>query len=528
MVKRQHKFLCIVLCLALVLTAVMVGSFSTFAASGDTIYVRLNNGWSQVYAYMWTGSGETKNAEWPGVKMTATSESGVYTYKVTGDWNNIIFNNGSGGSGNQTDDMSYSGNNGQIYDLSTGSWSAYSGGTGGDVTTPVTTPVQPTTTGGTSSNGTTVYLKNTAGWSNPVCYMWNSGTDTNAGWPGVAMTKVDDEVWMYTASKTFANCIFSNSGNSQTADLTARDGYIFDYNANSWDVYDVSDLQVKSVSADPASDIYTGMEVTLSANASNKNGKTVYYMFSVNGKALGDFSSANTASWTPTAAGTYTVTFDFKDDAGNENSRTLSLSVASDANVVKPIIKSVYPAHLGYIKLNADATVTVNAGGGVTGTNLLFYKYIVTDPSGGKNTPYYTLNSTYTFRPTKAGTWTVEVFVQGSDNTTVSKTYSYTASNDAPTTPVIVEPTTVPSTTTPVVSPTTAPVVQPTTVPDTGVIFGDANGDGDVDVKDVTYIQKHCAGYKDSQTIVLAAADIDHNGKMSVVDATQLQYIINE
>ena len=130
MVKKQHKFLCLVLCLALIATAVMVGAVSAFAASGDTVYVKANNGWSNLHCYMWNGNGESKNADWPGVKMTEDGNS-VYSYTLSGDFSKIIFNKGEGGSGNQTTDLGYPGAN-KIYDLSTGQWSDY----GNDPTTP--------------------------------------------------------------------------------------------------------------------------------------------------------------------------------------------------------------------------------------------------------------------------------------------------------------------------------------------------------------------------------------------------------
>ena len=115
MVKKQHKFLCLVLCLALIATAVMVGAVSAFAASGDTVYVKANNGWTNLHCYMWNGNGEQKNADWPGVKMTEVGD-GVYSYTLSGDFSKIIFNKGEGGNDNQTTDMDYPGAN-KIYDL---------------------------------------------------------------------------------------------------------------------------------------------------------------------------------------------------------------------------------------------------------------------------------------------------------------------------------------------------------------------------------------------------------------------------
>ena len=509
MAKKQHKFLCLVLCLALALSAVIVGTVSALAASGDTVYVKLNNGWSSVYCYMWTDDAGN-NAAWPGIKMTLVKDN-VYSYKITGSWNKVIFNNGSGGSGNQTSDLSYPGKSGQIYDLNGGSWSDYSDHTQ-DPTSATDPVVQPTTSGSTTG-GTTVLYKNTTNWSVPYCYLWTDGAGNNAAWPGAAMTKVEDDVWMYTATKSYANCIFSNSGQSQTGDLTAHDGQIYDN--GTWKDYDLKDIRVTAYGADPAEDIYPGMDVTLSTDAYSKSGAAVSYKFSVKNSSGGtsvisDFSTTKSVTWTPTAAGNYTVTFDYKDTAGNTNSRQLALTVLDDTSLTKPIIKSVYPANLNYIKTNTPATVTVTAGGGKTGTNLLFYKYVVTDPNGVKNTPYYTLNNTYQFTPTMAGSYVVNVYVQASDNTTVTKTYNYTASADGP---IPTNPPTQPSTGSD----------QPSTGSDPEYQKGDANMDGKVDIKDATYIQMHVAKYEEAKTIIVSVADMSGDGVITVLDATLIQ-----
>lgn len=461
---------------------------------------------------------------------------GVYSYTLSGDFSKIIFNKGEGGNGNQTTDMDYPGAN-KIYDLSAGTWGDYGNTpTNPDPTNP--TPTTPTPT--TPSGDNVVYFKNTDNWSVVKCYMWNSDSDKNAAWSGEEMTNLGDGVWMYTAKKKYAKCIFNN-GNDQTDDLTANYGQIYDRSTKQWSPYDVNDLRITSFTADPASDVYTGSEVTLTAEATSKSSSNVFYKFSVTNASGGssvvsDFSTAKSVSWTPTAAGSYTVTLDVKDDAGNDNSRTLSLTVAPDTGVTNPIIKKATPANLNLIKMGSTATVSVTAGGGQTGTNLLFYKYVVTDPNGVPNVPYYTLNSTYQFKPSMKGNYTVDVFVQASDNSTISKTYTYTSTDGnipTPTEPVTQpQPTTQkPTTTTPV--PTTVPAttsaptptVAPTTSP-SGYRFGDANRDGDVNIMDVTYIQKHCAEYADARTIDLSLADINRDGIMTVSDATALQYIL--
>lgn len=58
--------------------------------------------WEKVYAYTWNGN--DKNAEWPGVELT-NPVNNVYTYAYPEGMVNIIFNNGNGGEGNQTADL---------------------------------------------------------------------------------------------------------------------------------------------------------------------------------------------------------------------------------------------------------------------------------------------------------------------------------------------------------------------------------------------------------------------------------------
>ena len=538
MVKRQHKIMCLVLCLMLAVSTVFVGVVSASAATGDTVYVRVNNGWSNVNCYMWS-DGLGNNASWPGKAMTKV-EDGVYSYTLDKDYTMVIFNNGS----KQTGNLTYPGH-GKIYDLTKGTWSDYAGAPSQDAT--AQRPTSATTATTPSGEGTTVYLNNEAGWATPVVYMWNSDSDNNGSWPGVKMTNIGGNVYQYTASKSFAKCIFSNSGQSKTGDLTAKDGYIYNNKTNEWSVYDTSPLQVKEFTADPASNIYTGTDVQLSATAANNSGAAVSYKFSVTNaqggtSTLSDFSSAKSVTWTPTVAGEYTITFDFKDADGNTNNRTMTLEVKDDSALVKPIIKSVTPANLNLIKVNSTATVTVKAGGGKTGTNLLFYKYVVTDPNGAQNTPYYTLNNIYTFVPTMKGEYKVNVYVQGSDNSTINKTYTYTAADDVtepttvvvPTTapqPTTVQPTTVkPTTPQPTtVKPTTPQptTVQPTTAPER--LRGDVDGDGDITVMDSTYLQKSIVGISDVpalETLDLKICDLDGDGTISVKDATIIQKIV--
>ena len=101
-----------------------------------TVYFVNNKKWSKVYAYGWGGSvGE--NPAWPGQDITANKEAeqivgfDVYSYSVVpGSYNNIIFNKGEGGEGNQTETFKWT--DGKYYYM--GADADYTGGTKDEVT----------------------------------------------------------------------------------------------------------------------------------------------------------------------------------------------------------------------------------------------------------------------------------------------------------------------------------------------------------------------------------------------------------
>ena len=94
--------------------SVYTGNITYHALNGTYYFVNTEK-WSSVYAYAWSGS--SKNAEWPGVKLSkfSTNSYGQDIYKVefksADEFKNIIFNGGS--NANQTVDIaleSYEGN----------------------------------------------------------------------------------------------------------------------------------------------------------------------------------------------------------------------------------------------------------------------------------------------------------------------------------------------------------------------------------------------------------------------------------
>ena len=167
MVSKRRRLMALVLAVMTLLSVMAVGTFGASAASGDTVYCENAENWSTVYCYMWKdGAGE--NQAWPGVQMTK-GENNLWSYKVTGDWDMVIFNGGEGQE--QTENLAYKGN-GSCYNNSTKQWTTV------DTPDVPTTPVDPTTPNNpvnppTPTGGTTVYFKNTANWSKVNVYRPN-------------------------------------------------------------------------------------------------------------------------------------------------------------------------------------------------------------------------------------------------------------------------------------------------------------------------------------------------------------------
>ena len=399
--------------------------------------------------------------------------------------------------------------------------------------------------------GDTVYCQNEKGWSTVYCYMWTDGQGDNAGWPGEAMTDMGDGLWSYDIKGDFNKIIFNGGSDSnKTLDMSyPGNNALYNNSTGKWDTYDPSPLVVKTLSTDLASPQYKGTPITVTATAKSETNATVYYKFSVNGTMVQDFTTSATYVWTPAAAGEYTITVDVKDDAGNTNSKEIKYEVKDDSTEVKPIVKSIFPADGALIKTGNAENIIVTASGGNTGTNLLFYKYVVKDSAGKKlNTPYYTLNSTFSFTPAQDGEYTVEVSVQNSANTTVTKSVKLVATSGevpvttapatAPTTiaPPATEPSTVPPTvpptvpstnpiepTEPVTVPSTVPSTAPSTVPGTQVTLGDVNLDGKVNINDATLVQKAVANMITLTAEQNTAADVNKDTKVNIKDATEIQ-----
>lgn len=93
----------------------------------------------------------------------------------------------------------------------------------------------------------------------PYVYAWSTSTTKNAAWPGQAMTATSYTYGGYTVysytmtTTTYPNCIFSDKGSGQTADLVTECGAIY-YN-DQWIAYTPGDTATAVTPTTPVSGV---------------------------------------------------------------------------------------------------------------------------------------------------------------------------------------------------------------------------------------------------------------------------------
>ncbi len=185
-------------------------TYTFTAQSSESMTVYYKGDITNPDIYFWNTSPATLTTSWPGENMTDIG-NGWFSYTFEGvECTNLIFSNNGA---NQTADLQRCGDG----------W--YLNGTWYDE--------QP------SSNDLKVYFKSDS-FSDPEIYFWNtSPSNLTTSWPGESMQLEANGWYSYTFTDTdCANIIFSNNGNSQTADLSRcsegwyYNGTWFDQNPN--------------------------------------------------------------------------------------------------------------------------------------------------------------------------------------------------------------------------------------------------------------------------------------------------------
>ena len=152
-----------------------------------------------------------------------------------------------------------------------------------------------------------VFFVNNGNFSKPNVHVWGGYSTT---WPGTAMTKVDGLVndkydcykWVITtAESTPTGLIINDNGGTKAGggDLNYVNGGVYDVNGTLLTTIEATPvLEAQITLNELPTTIYVGDVVTLSSTVQNGEGYTVKYL--VNGVENGE-------TWTPTAAGEYTI-----------------------------------------------------------------------------------------------------------------------------------------------------------------------------------------------------------------------------
>lgn len=266
-----------------------------------------------------------------------------------------------------------------------------------------------------------VYCVKPSNWGSSLYVYAYNASGSVAKWPGTLMKDEGNGLYSYDLPDNWTGKIIFNDGGSNQYPASGQPG--LDYTAGTtmkyengkWEAYSTV-FTLNSLTADKAT-CNKGETVTFTAKATG--GTTPYtYSYSVsNGTTSTALTAAadGTATWTPTAGGTYTITATVKDATGATQTKTLSSYIVT-VDETKPNIDSITGVVSG-----SNYVYTVNASGGKVGTNLLFYKFYIVNSDGtetiGQN---YSLSNTFTTTSKK-----IRVIVQNSNNDEVTQTYEY-------------------------------------------------------------------------------------------------------
>jgi len=155
-----------------------------------------------------------------------------------------------------------------------------------------------------------------------VCYWRVKAVVTGVPAPQVQFNR-DDSNGAWGSKKAQVNLVNPTDSYSLSATATNSAGVTTDSISLSWECNrppEISDITMMG-------DHFTGVEYTISAAASDPDGDTLTYSWSVSGGTLNS-SSGNPVKWTmPGTAGNYQITIEADDGNGGSDSRTESVDV---------------------------------------------------------------------------------------------------------------------------------------------------------------------------------------------------------
>ncbi len=193
----------------------------------------------------------------------------------------------------------------------------------------------------TLNGGGFVFDNSSKNWSVVKAYVYDesgSSVITNAAWPGSQMTDCGNGYWKYELDSKFSGSnvqVIFNNGSEQIPasqqpgfEMSATDKKLYENDA--WTDLPVSS-SIKVSLAASSNSVKVGDSVTLTATATGASG-TVNYTFTEGSNTIQASSTKNTATWTPSTKGTYTIKVTAKDSSGSAEATTSITVTAPDSN----------------------------------------------------------------------------------------------------------------------------------------------------------------------------------------------------
>ena len=202
----MKKLLCL-LCVIALLGALCVPAMADTARV--PVVAETPADWTTAYLYAWGGAEEMA---WPGVPMT--NIDGWWVAYMNDDMQNVIINNGSG---IQSPDLTVDMPGLPVCVLASDITSAKV-----ESELPIEAPAEDAMP---KPAADTVYALVPEAWTTAYLYAWTNNGPSNAGWPGVEMTKGDDGLWVGELTPGFGNIIVAEKdGGAQTVDMPFNGG----------------------------------------------------------------------------------------------------------------------------------------------------------------------------------------------------------------------------------------------------------------------------------------------------------------
>ena len=172
---------------------------------------------------------------------------------------------------------------------------------------------------------------------------------------------------------------------------------------------DDKELKITSYTAKQKSPQYKNTSINLSMEAEGEGDIEYKFEAKLNNKTsvIKRFNSKNTAVWTPTVAGTYTLLFTATDKTGKEVTETMTY-VIKNVDIDKLEIKSISTDLASPQKVGTTIELSTEA----VGQGTLKYRFVVVKDGINQVSRSYSTKDTLSWTPTEAGNYKLYFYVK--------------------------------------------------------------------------------------------------------------------